>query len=321
MRARLLLALLLGGPAAVHAQTLSPAADVYPLVSEVFVLEGPAGESASPSVTLRQRERADCSPAQQLNQEAVTSVATSEAGDQEIGGQSFTAPCTGQLDSLFYVVQFTAAEAGQSNQGRLRVYQGAGTGGAVLSEESFSFTAPTDTTRAFFLDFDLETPVDVVQDSVYTFFLDQEVGSLGIQFNNSGADAYPGGALYLTPDGDPTNAGTTSEPLDLLFYLTFLPPRLVANEADLESGVRLSLSPNPSAHGSRLTLRVGAAQTVRVTVHDALGREVSRALPAAVPGGADVSVDVPTGGLAPGVYVVHVAGETFASSRSLTVVR
>ncbi len=52
---------------------------------------------------------------------------------------------------------------------------------------------------------------------------------------------------------------------------------------------------------------------------DALGREVLVVLDGEASGA--VRLDVDTSRLAPGVYVVRVAGATFAETRRLTVVR
>ena len=79
--------------------------------------------------------------------------------------------------------------------------------------------------------------------------------------------------------------------------------------------------PNPATSGAAIEVSVAVAQAVTVEVFDALGRRVARVQNDAVTAGQTLSVDLPTARLAPGVYVVRVAGETFQESRQLTVVR
>ncbi|MEM0962483.1 MAG: M36 family metallopeptidase [Bacteroidota bacterium] len=86
-------------------------------------------------------------------------------------------------------------------------------------------------------------------------------------------------------------------------------------------GAQLSvIGPNPSSDRARFTLAVGTDQTVRVLVADALGRVV---IEDAVAFDADVrqTVALDVASLATGVYVVRVEGETFAETRTMTVVR
>ena len=80
------------------------------------------------------------------------------------------------------------------------------------------------------------------------------------------------------------------------------------------------VGPNPSREAFRFTLAVAEPQTVRTFLYDALGRRVlasARALEA----GVREPFAVEVGGLAAGVYVLRVSGETFAETRTVTVVR
>lgn len=77
--------------------------------------------------------------------------------------------------------------------------------------------------------------------------------------------------------------------------------------------------PNPAARAARLALSVDRAQTVRADLFDALGRQVAVVLDATVDAPQDLVV--PTAGLAPGLYVLRVVGETFVETRTLTVAR
>ncbi len=95
----------------------------------------------------------------------------------------------------------------------------------------------------------------------------------------------------------------------------------VAGEAG-PAAVRVgAFAPNPAAGTSRLAFTADAAQTVRATVVDALGREVLVLFDGAVTAGAETPLVVEAGRLAPGTYAVRIAGETFAQTRRLTVVR
>ena len=79
-------------------------------------------------------------------------------------------------------------------------------------------------------------------------------------------------------------------------------------------------APNPTAGTSTLRVRLGAAQTVRVSVLDALGREVAVLHDGAMPAG-ETPLSVTTRGLAPGVYVVRMAGAGSVATQRLVVAR
>ena len=79
--------------------------------------------------------------------------------------------------------------------------------------------------------------------------------------------------------------------------------------------------PNPSAGRAALELTVASAQAVTVSVFDALGRQVAVAFDGEARPGAPVRVSLDGAAMAPGVYIVRVAGETFTEARRLTVTR
>lgn len=86
------------------------------------------------------------------------------------------------------------------------------------------------------------------------------------------------------------------------------------------AGVSLSRPyPNPVTRRAELTLALDRPQHVRAVLVDALSREVALLHDGEAVGTLALQVD--GGGLAPGVYVVRVAGETFAESARLVVVR
>ncbi len=98
----------------------------------------------------------------------------------------------------------------------------------------------------------------------------------------------------------------------------------VASEAGaLTDGYLFSeVAPNPIASGrATFDLAVGAAETVSVDVFDALGRRVQTVFSGAMVPGTTETVELRTSDLPAGVYVVRVSGESFVSTRNMTVVR
>ncbi|MEL6771899.1 MAG: T9SS type A sorting domain-containing protein [Bacteroidota bacterium] len=95
----------------------------------------------------------------------------------------------------------------------------------------------------------------------------------------------------------------------------------VSNEEGLPDVFAVGeLYPNPSSMSATLAVRVAESQEASVTVYDVLGRQV---LAGAVTlrAGAEERLDVDVSALPAGTYVVRVAGESFAETRRLTVVR
>lgn len=99
--------------------------------------------------------------------------------------------------------------------------------------------------------------------------------------------------------------------------------RPVASEASgPEAGYTLSaVWPNPMTERAALTLSVDRPQHVRVELVDALGRCVQTLHDGLATPGRTVPLHAEVDDLAPGVYVVHVQGETFTTTRSLTLAR
>lgn len=125
----------------------------------------------------------------------------------------------------------------------------------------------------------------------------------------SGLTAYAGG-LYFAYDGN-DEAG-----YELWRYL--LQGSVSATQAQTTAPRHLSSpAPNPTAGRATLTLRTSTSETVRVTLHDALGRQVRRLHEGAAPPILDITVD--TAGLPAGPYFVRAVGETFSETAGLTV--
>ena len=79
-------------------------------------------------------------------------------------------------------------------------------------------------------------------------------------------------------------------------------------------------APNPAAERSRVTLRVGTAQRVRVEVFDLLGRRALVLHDGPLAAG-QRAFEVATDALAPGAYVVRARGAEGTATRRLTVTR
>lgn len=131
-----------------------------------------------------------------------------------------------------------------------------------------------------------------------------------------------GAAVSLSGDralvGAPKNP--TTHPNEGGYAYLFTGDGIVATEPTVASGTTLSLlAPNPATQRASMRLTLDRPQHVRVSVLDALGREVAVILDAEASG--ETRLLVNTAALAPGVYVVHVQGADFAEMRRLTVVR
>jgi hypothetical protein len=131
-------------------------------------------------------------------------------------------------------------------------------------------------------------------------------------------------------------AGTTTEGRSYTFRLGDLQPEIYRFrlaqidydgavdyspelEVDLRANDALSLSapyPNPSPGASRVTLTLARATPLRMTLHDALGREVGL-LHDGVAEAGQRSILIDTSAFAPGVYVLRAVGPGLDATRTL----
>ena len=137
------------------------------------------------------------------------------------------------------------------------------------------------------------------------------------QFPTSGEDVT--GVADLDGDGAPEVAVGTRDGRILLLYGGRLGTAGDAAPGALAGPTLDAPFPNPSAGDVTLRLRLPAAATVRVSVVDALGREVW-ALPATERGAGSYALTGPSG-LASGVYVVRLEAEGAVTTQRLSVLR
>jgi hypothetical protein len=106
------------------------------------------------------------------------------------------------------------------------------------------------------------------------------------------------------------------------FSMTVTPGVTTATEPGLGSAYALTaVSPNPTSAATRTVLQVQQAQTVRAEVFDALGRRVQTVFAGPVAPGVSQPLEVASGSLPAGTYVLRVTGADFAATRTFSVVR
>ncbi len=82
-----------------------------------------------------------------------------------------------------------------------------------------------------------------------------------------------------------------------------------------------AVAPHPVRDRASFTMAVDQSQQVRIDLVDMLGRRVGTVHEGWVPAGTRRRVEIPARGLSSGVYLLHIVGETFRTSRRVTVVR
>ncbi len=123
---------------------------------------------------------------------------------------------------------------------------------------------------------------------------------------------------FTTPTLAPGSYAFRLRQVDLDGAAEFSP--VVELAIGLEGAFALALEgPNPFAGQTALGLSVAKSQNVTAGLYDLLGRRVATLLSGTVEGAATLSVDA--AGLPSGLYVVRIQGETFRTSRTLTVAR
>ena len=87
------------------------------------------------------------------------------------------------------------------------------------------------------------------------------------------------------------------------------------------SAQSLTVAPNPVTTRATVRFALDTAQTVATAVYDATGRRVRELYSGRVEAGQEMAVPVDVAGLATGVYVVVVEGESVRLTHTVTVVR
>ena len=95
----------------------------------------------------------------------------------------------------------------------------------------------------------------------------------------------------------------------------------VTEFADGEDMKMSALAPNPFSGTATVQLAVRQSQAVRVALYDVMGREVHVFHDGPMAGSVGLDVEVDAAGLASGVYILAVRGESVSGSQRVTVVR
>ena len=261
-----------------------------------------------------------CAEADSVANANVTTVFDNDAGGREFG-QSFTAPCTGLVEAIWFVVHNTGTGfPSDSATVNLLLFDGAGTSGALIASESYTARVPpvAGSFEAHRVGFSAD--VEVVGGRSYTFFVDQIDGDIQIAASNS--NSYAGGGMYFTDDGDPSSATLALERWDLTFRVDLLPPVATANEGTGRPGTFeiTAVYPNPLRTSATVTFEVPEVAHVRLAVYDVLGREVAVLADGALAAGThELTLDGRR--LPSGVYTVRATGAGLDLVRRVTVLR
>ena len=223
---------------------------------------GTPSQVAAPTVAPQFRGETECTEEQEFDlfpTSEITSIALSTAGALEATGQSFVAPCSGTLEGFTFIWQFDEIQITLEQNGTVLLYQGEGTGGAVLASQGWSLSGIPGA-GAYFIGLGFETAAEITAGQTYTVFVDQANGEFAPQFNVPG-DPYPAGTQYITTNGNPADAfvvgwGADTEPGDLWVSLNLNPP--VAMPAP-----EIDVTPTSLAFGS---VDVGSSEELSVTI-------------------------------------------------------
>ena len=138
---------------------------------------------------------------------------------------------------------------------------------------------------------------------------DQPAGATDLSLQLAGAGRTYGDFTWTNDRAVTSNAFNTGQSIS----------NPVSVEGGAESGSSLALYPNPSSGRVSVDLSVDAPGYARVSVYDALGREVAVLHDGPVSGLTQAAIGA--GDLAPGVYVVRAVTPGFALTRTLSVAR
>lgn len=78
--------------------------------------------------------------------------------------------------------------------------------------------------------------------------------------------------------------------------------------------------PNPARDRATIEVAVKRPQSIQVRMYDVLGREVATLFRDEVPANTSKKIQVPGDRLTSGVYFLRVRGDTFSTTRKMTIV-
>lgn len=196
--------------------------------------------------------------------------------------------------------------------------------------------------EGFFIDGIPGRELYLKQDITYSFHMMNVPEADAFYFSTSpvggGAEPYTEGVTGAPASGTDVVTFTPGEnaPKELYYQsmthehvgwrLTIGPHVVTATEPndpiELPGGYALSaVYPNPFNEQARLTLAVARPQHVRIEVFDPLGRRVSVLYDGVVPANEYRVIAFDAGGLPSGTYFLRIAGEAFAETRKVLLVR
>ncbi len=240
------LALSPGGTSALTIELQNIAAAGATPLSYSAQLQGYSANSLTGATPEASKRRAgDCTAGQVLGQTSRTTFTDVSPTGTELG-QSWTAPCSGTLQSIS-PANYPAGGTTNGNtwEATMRVYQGAGTSGTELTSEAITYTNPASGDE--YVTFQLSTPVEIVEGETYTWFWDMTSGATSALFNTG--DVQAGGTRYNSFGGGAVAAASG----DMQYTMTFGAPDRWASVAPASG-----------------TIAPGASATVTVSV-DATG--------------------------------------------------
>ena len=91
---------------------------------------------------------------------------------------------------------------------------------------------------------------------------------------------------------------------------------------DIPEGFYLSNPyPNPFKTDSNIRFAVDDTQTISITLHDMLGREIKNLFQGEVGADSEYTLTISGSGLKRGVYLVKLVGKNFSSSRTVALIK
>ena len=247
-------------------------------------------------------------------------------GGEAVFGQSFTAPCDGQIDDIEIVLySASSGPADASAVVEFILFEGAGGAGTRIQSEQLTIASPTAQDTPESRGLGLTRVYPVTEDQVYTFFFNP-LDDNQLQIIGNNAPSYADGDAYVATFGNLAGAqvfssSATGNNFDVTFQISF-EARSVASEAGPE-GAAISIGspePNPATVVARLPFTLQSAASVRLSVYDMLGREVAVLAEGPFgPGTHGARMDASD--LVAGTYVARLVSEDAVVTRTITVVR